>query len=94
MAYECQNFCDGQKLKAEHLNKIEQAIVDIEGRINDGLPDANPVKIAQAEDGTITITMPMSDGTTDTCVLNPGEDGWPASVTVNGVTKPLEWEGF
>lgn len=57
-------------------------------------PEAVSARIVKAEDGTITITMPMSDGTTGVCMLNPGEDGWPVSVTVNGVTKPLEWEGF
>ena len=57
-------------------------------------PDATSVTIAKAEDGTVTITIPMSDGTTDTCVLNPGEDGWPVSATMNGVTKPIEWEGW
>lgn len=58
------------------------------------VPDATSVTIAKAEDGTVTITIPMSDGTTDTCVLNPGEDGWPVSATMNGVTKPIEWEGW
>lgn len=58
------------------------------------VPAANSVKIAHAEDGTVTITMPMSDGTTDICVLNPGADGWPVSATLNGMTIPLEWEGW
>lgn len=32
MAYVKQNFYDGQTLKAEHLNKIEQGIVDAEAK--------------------------------------------------------------
>lgn len=34
MAYECQNFCKGQVLKSEHLNKMEQAIAEHEEKLN------------------------------------------------------------
>ena len=58
------------------------------------VPAANSAKIAKADDGTITITTPMNDGTTSVCVLTPGADGWPVMATIDGVAVPLEWEGW
>ena len=41
MAYTKQNFIDGQVLKAEHLNKIEQGIVNNENEIANKQPKGN-----------------------------------------------------
>ena len=58
------------------------------------VPGANSAHIARASDGTITITTPMSDGTTSVCVLTPGADGFPVSATIDGVVVPFVWEGW
>ena len=58
------------------------------------VPAASSAKIAKADDGTITITMPMNDGTTSTCVLTPGADGFPVVATIGGVAVPIAWEGW
>ncbi len=58
------------------------------------VPAANSATISKAEDGTVTITTPMSDGTTSVCVLTPGADGFPVMATIDGNAVPLIWEGW
>lgn len=58
------------------------------------VPAANSATISKATDGTITITTPMSDGTTSVCVLTPGADGFPIMATIDGNAVPLTWEGW
>lgn len=41
MAYTKQNFTEGQVLKAEHLNKMEQGIIDNENALADKQPKGN-----------------------------------------------------
>lgn len=43
---------------------------------------------------TITVTMPMDDGSTRTDVISLDTDGYPTSVTSEGATIPISWEGF
>lgn len=53
MAYNKQNFVDGQALKAEHLNHIENGIEDVNNRI-DNIP-SSPVQSVNGKTGTVKL---------------------------------------
>ena len=90
MAYEKQNFIDGQVLTAEHLNHIEDGIAGLEGGYV-----APSAKVVQTSDGA-KITITDKSGTTTATITNgkdgakgdsvkgdPGEDGVSPTVAVS-----------
>ena len=74
----------------EHTESKEVIVEEVLANV----PAATSAKIAKATDGTVTITTPMSDGTTSVCVLTPGADGWPVMATIDGNAKSITWEGW
>lgn len=54
MSYRCHNFCNGEVLKAEPLNEMEQAIVDLENRYHNAviiIPEhGNEISVADASE--------------------------------------------
>lgn len=77
MAYEKQNFKDGQCLCGHHLNHIEEGIVKLEEEIENGGGSSGGsayIDLEIGEDGTaIHVTNP--DGTIQMATVRNGEDG-------------------
>lgn len=78
MAYEKQNFKDGQCLCGHHLNHIEEGIAKLEEEIENGGGGSSGgsayIELIPGENGT-TITVTNPDGTGQMATVRNGEDG-------------------
>lgn len=57
------------------------------------IPSALSASFAKSG-SSITVTMPLDDGSTRTDVISLDTDGYPTSVTSDGKAIPISWEGF
>jgi hypothetical protein len=77
MAYEKQNFKDGQCLCGHHLNHIEEGICELEKQIENGGGSSGGsayIDLEIGENGT-TINVTNPDGTFQKATVRNGEDG-------------------
>lgn len=57
------------------------------------IPYSSAVKIAQA-DNTITVTVSLNDGSESVSIVELDSNGYPTSITTDGVKCAITWEGF
>lgn len=87
VSYETQTLTDDQKIQAR--TNIDAISAD---DLNDVIPKATTGTIVQA-DGTITVTLNLTDGGTTTSTVTM-TDGFPSTIDTDGSVLTLTWEGF
>ena len=78
MSYQRQNFQDGDILKAEHLNRIEDGLVEMEkqeGPAGVGIQSIEQTVSSNVDGGANIVTVTMTDGSKATFSVKNGNKG-------------------
>ena len=87
VSYEAQELTDDQKLQARsNIGAVTAS------EVSDLIPKATTGTIVQA-DGTITVTLNLTDGDVATSTITM-TDGFPTTIDTDGTVLTLTWEGF
>ena len=82
MSYQRQNFQDGDILKAEHLNRIEDGLVEMEkqeGPAGVGIQSIEQTVSSNVDGGANIVTVTMTNGSKATFSVKNGSTGSPGN---------------